>query len=281
MEYPMRVYGPNIFESYLSLWLNIMSLTGILFSIATIFFFQKMFSVNYLLAGVLISAIFLSSIMMGLASAGIRQNRAILDPSMGYFLLIGIAWVIMGIYYSNIYFVIIGAVILLFLLFINLLRRQAIKTRFKPRFFSQRQFETIIQIADAMMDGDGKEALSPIEIAVNVDHMFSTISSPAVKQIKLVMILVEWVLPLLRFRPFPFSNLGSIERRCLIEKVIGSKGIFRNVAKALKMLICVGYYGDPKGMAQTGYVPFDDRENSQNKVQTPLIHKDPFINIEF
>ena len=44
------------------------------------------------------------------------------------------------------------------------------------------------------------------------------------KDLKFVLLLTEWALPLLVFRPFPFSVLGSNDRRRAVEKVIDAKG---------------------------------------------------------
>jgi hypothetical protein len=87
--------------------------------------------------------------------------------------------------------------------------------------------------------------------------------------------VVEWILPILIFRPFPFSMLGTHERRRAITKVIHAKGPFRNVAKALKLLAFSGYYGDPKGMAQTGFIPFEERIRAEGADQSLHSYPDP------
>ena len=75
-------------------------------------------------------------------------------------------------------------------------------------------------------------------------------------------------------RPLPVSVLGTHARRQAIARVTEKRWIFRDVARALKMLACLGYYGDPKGMASVGYVPFDDRERSHVD-QAPKEHPEP------
>jgi hypothetical protein len=214
--------------------------------------------------------------LTGIAGAGTRQNRALLEPATVFLLLTGLFSLVYGTLYASGYLLSGGILGVLLVILIMGLNSLAVKHRFKPRFFSQRQFETMIQIADAMLDTDGGAALSAIEITVNVDHMLSKVSSPAAtREMRTVIILVEWVLPILQLRPFPFSSLGSEERRRLIEKVIGSKGIFRNVAKAMKVLFCIGYYGDDKGMLQTGFIPFEERERAHQD-QAPFFYPDPF-----
>jgi len=276
MEYPMRVYGYNIFEEYLSQLFNIVSWVCLIFLIIA-GLLNNIFYPNAVMLGIFTTALFFCFLLMSLASSGIRQNRAIIDSALFYFFLTGFAWTVTAIIYSFWTNIIVGLVTVLIALLLRMLRQQSLKARFKPRSFSLRQFETLIQISDAMIDGDGKEVLSPIETAISIDHMFRNVSAKTIAEIKTVLLLVEWLLPLLLFRPFPFTDLGTNERRALVEKVIKSKGIFRDVAKVLKLLTCAGYYGNLKGMAQVGYIPFDNRERSKGVSQEPYKYKDPIF----
>ena len=69
------------------------------------------------------------------------------------------------------------ALVALFALLVAL-RRRALRLRFKPRFLSLRKFDTMVQVADTMIDGDGREALDPIEVAVAADHLLDHVDSP-------------------------------------------------------------------------------------------------------
>jgi hypothetical protein len=268
MEYPMRVYGLNLFEYFLSVWLKWFSWLCLLMSVAT-FIFPDYFYSDPIIGAAYTTSLFFCFVLLGLAGAGIRQNKAVLDGALLLSGLTGIGMVVGGIW--------VGIVIVLLVVLTAVIRHYALLTRFNPRFFSLREFGTMIRIADTMIDGDGKEALHPIDIAISVDHMFSRISAPAaIKEIKLVMLIVEWLLPLLSGRPFPFSDLGTNERRMLVTKVINSTALFKNVAKVLKLFACAGYYGNPKGMAQVGYIPFDSRRRSEGKSQAPNHYPDPF-----
>ena len=159
--------------------------------------------------------------------------------------------------------------------------RQVVQVRFKPRFFSMRQFETLIYISEAVLDSDGEAALSPMQVAVNTDHYLDRFDSAVKKDIQMALFLLEWFLPLLTtFRPFPFSMLGSTARRRVIERIIGKRGpmgAYRDIARTVKMLTCAGYYGSPEGMTQVGYVPFNERPRSVGANQQPLRYPDPFL----
>ncbi|MCP5047259.1 MAG: hypothetical protein GY940_08810 [bacterium] len=276
MEYPMRVYGFNIFERFLVNLLTLVSWLLFFFAVAVIIWKDAFFE-NVVFGTVLIVCTFFTSLMLGMAGAGLRQN--IIDFAWGTFLLLllGIGWIINGFIVTpkKIGPIIAGAVMLLFLLIFRVLRRQGLRTRFNPRFFGLRQFQTMIQLADTMIETNGRRVVSPIQVAINTDHLLARVDSPVTKTMKLVMFMVEWILPILIFRPFPFSMLGSHERRRAVSKVIHAKGLFRSVAKALKLLAFSGYYGDPRGMAQTGFIPFDDRKRAQGADQSLHTYPDP------
>jgi hypothetical protein len=275
MEHPMEVYGLNLFERFLTDVLTVLGWLLVLFVIATGLFFGAFFAGD-LAAGALITGTALTGVLLLLGSSGIRQNRASVDAAHFMLAVAGLGWLVNGLLASKLGALLTGVTLLLLFALILYLRQLAVQARFKPRFFSLRQFETMVQIADTMIDGDGREALHPIQVAIEIDHLLDDVDTPLRQDIKRVMLLVEWLLPLLIGRPIPFSDLGSNERRRVVGKVIGAKGIFRDVARTLKMLACIGYYGNPEGMAQVGYVPFEERQRSQGVEQTPLEFVDPF-----
>jgi hypothetical protein len=275
MEYPMKVYGLNIFERILVGLLAAISWLLVLFGIAVIVF-KDIFYENVVFGTVLMVCTLFTGIIIGLAGAGVRQNRTALASGSLLLFLLGIAWIVNGFMPVKPGPIIAGAVILLFFLVSRFLRKRALKARFSPRFFTMRQFETMIQVADTMIEGNGREVVGPIQIAIRADHMMARIDSPVTNNIKMVMFLVEWILPILVFRPFPFTTLGSGVRRRVVEKVIGARGVFRDVARSLKLLTSSIYFGDPRGMEQVGYIPFDDRERAQGVDQSPNVYPDPF-----
>ncbi|MDN3657855.1 hypothetical protein QWZ08_19540 [Ferruginibacter paludis] len=276
MEFPMKMYGMNAYEYALSFLLKVSSWFCLLIGIIGFIFRHALYG-SPLTAGLVTIALTGCAVLLGLTGAGVRQNKAVKDSAYFCLLLTSILLLYSGIHFWKLFPVVAGVLLLLQLGLLSIYYYKSLQQRFKPRFFSLRQFETMIMIADTMIDADAEQAVDPVEAAITVDHMFNKISAPApIKEIKLVMFLVEWILPLLVARPLPFSNLGTNERRSLVEKIIGAKDIFRNVAKVLKLFSCVGYYGNPKGMAQVGYIPFDERPSSQGKSQTPSFYPDPF-----
>jgi hypothetical protein len=215
--------------------------------------------------------------LLFLSAGGVRQNRGALALGRLLLLLLAAGALISGVRSSDAAAVAMGATLLLAWIVVRLVWRQAIRLRFKPRFFSVRQFETMVQIADVMLEGEGHLALNPVQVAVNADHLLSEITSPALKDIKFVMRILEWIAPLLAFYPVPFSLLGTNGRRRIIERVVYGRGPFRDVARSLKLLACAGYYFAPEGMASVGYVPFDDRIHATGRDRTPKTYPLPRV----
>jgi hypothetical protein len=276
MDRPMRVYGANVFELVLAGWLAALGPLLLAWAVAAGIAPGALLPGEGVGGGLLAGATGAAGLALALAGAGVQQNRAALDVGVALLAATGLAWLAWGIVAGAAVPIVAGVALLALLAATLLLRRRAIIARYKPRFFSPRAFETMVAVADTMIDGDGREAIGPVQVAVNVDHLLADAEAQSKGEIKLVMLVVEWALPVLVLRPFPFSSLGGLSRRRAVEKVIGAGGMFRDVARALKVLACAGYYGDPRTMTQIGYVPYDDRARSIGVDQRPLRHPDPF-----
>lgn len=305
---PMRVYGANVIELFMGRFLvalgwilGLFALgVGIALSVSGDDGAGAVF-IDGFLGGVLVASTGLTAAVIGLAGAGIRQNRAALDVGFVLLALVSAGWLASLAVSFKIGSLSAGLIILALFWFFKFLRREAIEARFKPRFLSLRQFETMVQIADTMIEADGRPAVHPIDAAMRVDHLLAEvqqgaapdhpvrsdvkklaeIEAPVLSDIRKLLFAVEWVLPLLIFRPFPFSSLGSHERRRAVERVIDSRfGMFRDMARVIKTAACVGYYGSPEAMEQIGYKPFDDRERARGVSQTPRTYPDPFLEVD-
>ncbi len=223
-----------------------------------------------------------AGLVLLLASTGIRQNHAARDLGFGLAILTLLAWLIHGILAGGPLSLLIAAVQALLVGYVVYLYRQSIQGRFSPRFFSLRQFETVIQIADTMIDADGQAVLHPIQVANNIDRFLSQLDSRTAEDIRSTLNIVEWALPLLTLgQPFPFSSLGSHARRRSVEKVVSAespllRSVYKDIARFLKLLAYAGYYGSEEGMASVGYRPFEQRQRAQGVDQSPLFHPDPF-----
>jgi hypothetical protein len=271
----MKVYGLNVVEQVLD---DVLVATGLLLAAFALvaLILDGAFGASGTAGGLLLAATALAGVLLALGGSGIRQNAG--ASFLGYELLAvaALGWIVCAFVTGAAGAAIAAAVLVLVFVLLVALRRRALRLRFRPRFLSLRNFETMIAVADTMIDGDGREAVHPIEVAVTVDHLLARVESPMRKDLKLVLVITEWALPLLVWRPFPFSVLGSNDRRRAVEKVINAKGPFRDIARSLKIMACVGYYGDQRGIGQVGFVHFGLRRRSQGVDQSKLSHPDPF-----
>jgi hypothetical protein len=275
VDHPMKLYGLNVVEQVLD---DVLVAVGLLLPLFALVagILDGAFGASGTAGGLLLAATALAGVLLALGGSGIRQNAG--ASFLGYELLAvaAIGWIVCAFLTGAVGAAIAAGVLVVLFALLVALRRRALRLRFRPRFLSLRNFDTMIAVADTMIDGDGREAVHPIEVAVTVDHLLARVESPMRKDLKLVLVITEWALPLLVWRPFPFSVLGSNDRRRAVEKVINAKGPFRDVARSLKIMACVGYYGDQRGIAQAGFVHFGLRRRSQGVDQSPLHHPDPF-----
>jgi hypothetical protein len=280
MDRPMRAYGPTAYELVLADYLAGLGLALIGLAVACAIVPSTLLPVAGATGGLLAGLAAGAGLCLAQAGGGIRQNRAALDLGFALLAATGLAWTAWAIVDAGPVPIVAGVALLAMSVPVVVLRRFAVRARFAPRYLSPRGLETMIAVAETMIDGDGREAIHPIDVAIRVDHLLDE-GRPEVAggEIKMVMFIVEWLLPLAIARPMPFSTLGSTARRRAVERVIGAGGPFRDIARTLKVLSCVGYYGNPETMRALGYVPFDERERSTGIDQAPLRHPDPFLDL--
>ena len=192
MAYPMRRYGPTVQEAVLADVLAGLGLLMAALGIAAAIWPDALLPDATLGGGILAAGTSAAGLLLALAGAGLRQNRAALDVGQAFALVAALAWLLWGGIAGRTLPIVAGGALALAWVGLTLLRRSAVRARFKPRFFSPRAFETMVQIADTMIDGDGREVLDPIDVAVHTDHLLDDVRSPATDELKLVMILVEY-----------------------------------------------------------------------------------------
>ena len=136
------------------------------------------------------------------------------------------------------------------------------------QFFSKREFRTLEKFADVAIDGHA-EPISPRDIAFNIDAQINRIQSNRKRSVKLILFLVEYILPLLSFRP-PFSWMSKKMRRRFIDRKIANprglfSGLMQNLAR-VKILFLTGYYGDPDTFDSVHFKPVEERPKYAGKL---------------
>ena len=155
--------------------------------------------------------------------------------------------------------------------------------QFGSGFLSRREMRTVENFSEAFIEG--KKAITPREIAENIDQQLIRIDSKRKGSVKLVLFLIEYVLPLLSLHR-PFSRMTPEARRKFIERNLVNtnlelrgwkrvkrlyKGWFYNLRgrtlrdlSRVKTLFLAGYYGDPRVYASVRFVTVAAREKFQS-----------------
>jgi choline dehydrogenase-like flavoprotein len=136
----------------------------------------------------------------------------------------------------------------------------------ETHFLTDREKRTVRAFAEVFIEG-GERVVSPEEITENVDRYLERVESKRKRSLKLLLFIIEYVLPRRRYWPFrvPFSRMKPAARRRLIEDRLQSprnRGPLRDLAK-IKTLFLAGYYGDERVYQSIGFVPVSRREKYQ------------------
>ena len=146
------------------------------------------------------------------------------------------------------------------------------------KFFTEKQFTTMVKAMEVLIDTGGNNAIDPSNAGMLIDEMRADSKSPALDVIPKIFNQLEHIVPPLFLFFNDFSKLSLSKRKKVLTKLINNEGLFRNdfrdLARALKVMSTVSYYGSPEGMAQVGFVPFDQRQRVTGLNQTPIIHQD-------
>lgn len=146
-----------------------------------------------------------------------------------------------------------------------------------PKFLSKREFRTIEKFADVFIEGQ-EEAVSPAEIAINIDRQLHSTESGRKNSIKLILFVIEYLLPLFSLKK-PFSRLNPGVRKKLIEsKIRKSKKVrFLRDLLRIRTLFLAGYYQDERVHSKINFVPVPKRPQHQPETLKPIAA--PALNI--
>jgi choline dehydrogenase-like flavoprotein len=153
------------------------------------------------------------------------------------------------------------------------LYRRALRARYRLSYLWPIEHDTLSAVADAILD---RPAVAPREIATAVDAYWASLQIRAKRRLRGALLLVCFA-PVLRLKA-PLPLMDRPRRRRFIEHLlaeIGARGELRLPRRLLQasirfsmQLVYVGYYGDKRSHAATGYVRFSDRPRWPGKPPT-------------
>lgn len=144
----------------------------------------------------------------------------------------------------------------------------ASRARYDLRYLSHPEYVTVQALAEVLVPWD-KAELAPGVVAHNVDRYLASLTARMKWQIRLALMALAFY-PMLFFRPgWPIMSVGMrrrfIEKRFLPRTREGPRrrwpwsNLVDGMIRAAQQMVYVGYYGDPRGGASAGYVPFSKR----------------------
>lgn len=136
-----------------------------------------------------------------------------------------------------------------------------------------REQRTVRAFAEVFIEGS-EESIGPKEITRNVDTYLAGVRSSRTSSLRLILFLIEYVLPRLwwPFRP-SFSRLSVSERKQLIQERLQNPRVprlFRDLAR-VKSLFIIGYYGDARVYNSINFIPVRERMQFQPEELKPVM----------
>jgi hypothetical protein len=231
----MQPYSMGVVEVFvgdLSKW---MGRAMLLFAVAATVWRQALTPDGFV-GGLLAGATAIVGAVLMLGGGGVRQNRAALDIGFVLWALLALGWLGRGLLPFDAMGLSVGGVLTVSAGLAWVARRHAVNTRYSPRFFSGRQFETMVQLADVMIHRVGVSDDQPIRVAADTDRELAERADIRPGQVWGGFFLLEWVAPLLMGLPIPFSDLGTHTRRRILRRAARRSRIFQPVATCLTII---------------------------------------------
>ncbi len=161
-----------------------------------------------------------------------------------------------------------GVIIILLIIFFNAAER----SRYRLSYLSPLEFRSLIALAEALIVGED-EKVTPEEMARNADRYLASFRARTKWIFRLVLDGME-IYPLLSLNP-PLSMMDPWSRRQFLEKrfyrgVSVLPGFWRTITRVMiriaKQIAYLGYYNDPRTFESVGYVPFEKRPDTPERL---------------
>ncbi|TSJ39361.1 GMC family oxidoreductase [Mucilaginibacter corticis] len=145
--------------------------------------------------------------------------------------------------------------------------------RYKLKYLSIQQFQTLQAMAEVCISGDTdlyKLQIEPLQMATNVDNYLSSFEATNKWVMKLVLTAME-IYPLLSLNPMlslmqPAARLDFLKKRFITDFEFQNLPawygeIIQAAIRMTKQICFMGYYSDPTVYESIGYVPFSKRKD--------------------
>jgi choline dehydrogenase-like flavoprotein len=142
---------------------------------------------------------------------------------------------------------------------------RAQRARYGLRYLGSSEYRALAAMAEVLVDTTSRDRPTGEEVASRVDAFLVSFQSPAKASLKLSLLALAYY-PLLSLHP-PLAVMDAASRLAYVRKRFVTevaqrgrldplRGIRQDLIFGASQLVYLGYYGDPRGAAGTGYVPF-------------------------
>jgi choline dehydrogenase-like flavoprotein len=163
---------------------------------------------------------------------------------------------------------------ILIVVVLSWLYESAQRERWGLRYLGNAEFLTLMALAEVLVLVDN-DALTPQEVATNVDRYLASFEARGKWRVRLALFALAFY-PLVTLRP-PFSMMSPAARKRFVEKRFLSgvwerrmpgplRTLVQSMIRAAQQLAFIGFYGDERGAATTGYERFSKRPGYAEKM---------------
>lgn len=128
------------------------------------------------------------------------------------------------------------------------------------KLLNSRERRTVRAFAEVFIASD--PAITADEVVDNVDRYLTQVQSSRTASLRLMLFLIEFILPRLWWPLRPsFSKLSPADRQQFVHDKLQNPRLppfFRDLAK-VKSLLAIGYYGDTRVYESIGFTPVEQR----------------------
>src|SRR5438309_2086606 len=169
----MRLDGSNAFELVLGRAASWIGLLALAWTGEAVAFPDPLLPASSVLAGLIAGAGGAAGLCLILAGGDVRRALSTLDLGLALLASAALALILAGALENRPGAIVSGGVILTVHILVGLLRREAVRAGYRPRWFGKRSFETMIATVQTVLDAEGREAIPPARAAANTDLLLS------------------------------------------------------------------------------------------------------------
>jgi len=192
-----------------------------------------------------------TGMLLLVGGAGLRQNRVAVNFGLFELFASACAMIACGVTRGQVLsptgaavLIVAGLGLVFMVVYLYILHSRANQFRFGVRFFSPRQYETLVFVVEALLEWEPQVDASPEDIALAADFTASRSPDLLPRRPRWALWVTGWIAPFLTTgHPLAFTTLGAYERGLVLQRLRTGwvRCFFAPTTRALKRIVDVGY----------------------------------------